>query len=117
LRQYEIWWADLARPAGRCPVMLLSREDAYGYLNKFIAVEITTTIRGIPVEVALGKAEGLSKRCVANFDNLRTIGRSALRQQIGVLGRSRRFEAKRALGYALGWDELTDLESISTRVH
>jgi len=97
--------------------MLLSREDAYGYLNKFIAVEITTTIRGIPIEVVLGKAEGLSKRCVANFDNLRTISRSVLSRRIGILGRPRRSEAKTTLGYALGWDELTDLESISTRVH
>jgi mRNA interferase MazF len=110
LKQYEIWWADLPQPAGRRPVLLLSREDAYSYLNKFVAVEITATIRNIPVEVGLGKNEGLSRRCVANLDNLRTIGRSALSQRIGVLERSRRVEVKRALGYALGWGELIDLD-------
>ena len=51
MRHYEIWWADLPKPAGRCPVMLLSRPDAYGYLNKFIVAEITNRIRGIPVEI------------------------------------------------------------------
>ena len=56
----------------RRPVLLLSREDAYSYLNKFIVVEITTTIRNIPIEVPLGRAEGLAKPCVANCDNLRT---------------------------------------------
>jgi mRNA interferase MazF len=109
LRQYEVWWAELPPPAGRRPVLLLSREDAYSYLNKFLAAEITTTIRSIPVEVSLGKSEGLPSRCVANFDNVRTIRRSALTRQIGVLTRARIAEVKRALGYALGWDELIDV--------
>jgi mRNA interferase MazF len=90
-------------------VLLLSREDAYSYLDKFLAAEITTTIRSIPVEVSLGKSEGLPSRCVANFDNVRTIRRSALTRQIGVLTRARIAEVKRALGYALGWDELIDV--------
>lgn len=106
MNQYEIWWADLPSPAGRRPVMLLSRGDAYGYLNMFIAVEITTTIRNIPIEVRLGKREGLDKPCVANFDNLRTIARSRLVRRAGRLGPQRIREAKRALGYALAWEEL-----------
>ena len=109
MRQYEIWWAELPPSAGRRPVLLLSREDAYTYLNKFLAAEITTTIRGIPVEVSLGKGEGLPARCVANFDNVRTIRQSVLTRRIGILARKRAAEVKRALGYALGWDELIDL--------
>jgi hypothetical protein len=35
MRQYEVWWASLPQPAGRRPVLLLSRNGAYGYLNKF----------------------------------------------------------------------------------
>ena len=109
MRQYEIWWAQLPQHAGRRPVLLLSREDAYNYLNKFLAVEITTNIRGIPVEVSLGKTEGLAQRCVANFDNVRTISRAVLTRRVGALGRSRVVDVKRALGYALGWDELMDI--------
>ena len=109
MKPYEIWWAELPPPAGRRPVLLLSRDDAYGYLNKFIAVEITTRIRGIPVEVGLGKSEGLPVRCVANFDNLRTIRRSAFTRRIGQLAPSRRTDVKRALGYALAWGDLTDI--------
>ena len=58
MRQFEIWWAKLPKPAGRRPVLLLTRDDAYSYLNKFVAAEITTTIRDIPVEVPLGRREG-----------------------------------------------------------
>ena len=71
MRQFEIWWANLPAPAGRRPVLLLSRNDAYQYLGKFVVAEIATTIRAIPVEVRLGSREGLSLPCVANLDNLR----------------------------------------------
>lgn len=63
------------------------RSNSYQYLNKSVAAEITTTIRNIAIEVPLGSREGLSKQCIANFDNLRTVAR----------------------GYALAWDELIDL--------
>ena len=54
MRQFEIWWATFPAPAGRRAVLLLSRNDAYQYLSKFVVAEITTTIRTIPVEVRLG---------------------------------------------------------------
>ena len=28
MKQYEIWWADLPKPAGRRPVLLLNRDDS-----------------------------------------------------------------------------------------
>jgi mRNA interferase MazF len=106
MRQLEIWWAVLPAPAGRRPVLLLTRDDGYSYLNKFIVVEITTTIRNIPVEVSLGRREGLPKPCVANCDNLRTLPRQSLEKRISRLPAARTGEVKRALGYALGWEEL-----------
>ncbi len=109
MKQYEVWWAMLPAPAGRRPVLLISRDSAYDYLNKFLAIEITTTIREIGVEVALGKAEGLPQNCVANCDNVRTIARSALVKRIGQLTPRRHDEMKRALGHALGWDELIEI--------
>jgi len=109
MRQFEIWWANLPKPAGRRPVLLLSRDDAYSYLNKFVVAEITTTIRDIPVEVPLGRREGLGKQCVANCDNLRTVPRELLSERISRLPAHRSAEVKRAVGYAFGWNELTDL--------
>jgi mRNA interferase MazF len=106
VKQYEVWWASLAPPAGKRPVLLLSRDQAYSYLNKFVVVEITSRVRQIAVEVPLGRSEGLSRRCVANCDNIRTVPRSALTERIGRLAPSRCPELKRALGHALGWDEL-----------
>jgi len=108
VKQYEIWWAELPKPAGRRPVLLLSRDDAYDVLNKFIAAEITATIRHIPIEVPLGKGEGMSKPCVVNCDNLRTISRVHLVERISRIPERRILEVKRALGYALAWEELIE---------
>ena len=110
MKQYEVWWADLHDPAGRRPVLLLSRNDAYEYLSKFVAAEVTSTVRHIASEVELGVEEGLPRACVANCDNLRVVPKSALTAKAGQLARERHVEVKRAVGAALGWRELTDLD-------
>jgi mRNA interferase MazF len=106
LKQYEIWWARLQQPVGRRHVLLLSRNSASTVLNKVIEAELTSTIRDIPVEVRLGPREGLSRRSVANLDNVHAVALSDLASRIGVLSASRVSELKRALGYALDWPEL-----------
>jgi len=106
LTQYELWWAQMPEPVGRRPVLLLSLDSAYEYLNRFIVVEVTSTIRDIPVELSLGPAEGLPRRSVANFDNVHVVPRSRLVSRIGSLRPARIVEVKRAVGYALGWPEL-----------
>lgn len=79
------------------------------YLNKLIAVEVTTTIRGIPQEILLGEEEGMPAASVACFDNLHVVGRNVLEARIGRLARGREVEVKRALGFALSWPELVTL--------
>ena len=107
MKQYEIWWAELPEPVGTRPVLLLSRDGAYQYLSRVLAVEVTSHRRGIPQEIELGAREGLPRHCVANFDNLRAVPKQALRTCAGQLSSRRVAEAKRALGHALGWVELT----------
>jgi mRNA-degrading endonuclease toxin of MazEF toxin-antitoxin module len=106
VKQYEIWWPDLPKPAGSCPVLLLSRDDAYAVLKKFVAAEITATVRHIPIEVPLRSIEGMSKPCVVNCDNLRTISKVHLVKKISKLSKKRIHEVKRAVGYDLAWEEL-----------
>jgi mRNA interferase MazF len=104
--QFEIRWAHLPQPIGRRPVLLLTRSPAFGYLNKVIVAEITSTRRGIPQEVPLGRADGLSRDSVANLDNVHVVPKSALGDRLGRLATARAREVKRALGYALDWPEL-----------
>ena len=109
MKQYEIWWATLPEPIGTRPVLLLSRDRAYAYLERVIVVEVTSRAYGIPQEIALGAREGLPRRCVARFDNLTSIYKRHLRQRLGKLAAARHVEAKRAIGYALQWPELVTL--------
>lgn len=107
--QFSIWWAVLPAPVDRRPVLLLGRTSSFNYLKRVLVVEVTTTVRGIPQEVKLGKREGLARACVANLDALRTIPVSVLESSIGMLAARRHDEVKRALGHALHWPELTSL--------
>jgi mRNA-degrading endonuclease toxin of MazEF toxin-antitoxin module len=106
MTQYEIRWANLPAPVGRQPVLLLTRGTAYAYLNKVIVAEVTTTIRGIPEEVAVSAREGLSRPSVVNLDNIHVVPTVLLGDLIGRLPQRRTREVKRALGYALDWPEL-----------
>jgi mRNA interferase MazF len=98
--------ASLPEPAGRRQVLPLSRNEAYSYPNKFVAVEVTSTIRRIAVEVSLGHSEAHPRICVAICNNIRTVPHSFLTKHIGQLPPRRHAEANRTLGHALAYDEL-----------
>lgn len=46
---------------------------------------VTTTIRGLSTEVALGRANGLDSPCAVSCDNIVTVPKSTLGRQIGFL--------------------------------
>ena len=69
---------------------------------------MTTTIRQIPVEVPLGRAEGLPRPSVASLDNVHAVAIKRLREKIGQLDADRAAEVERAMGYALDIPRLKD---------
>ena len=85
MQRGEVWWAELPLPLGRRPVVLLSRDEAYSVRNAVTVAEVTSTIRGIPVEVELGPEEGLPKKCVVNLDTIVTIRKDSLIERIVLL--------------------------------
>jgi mRNA interferase MazF len=66
-------------------VVLLSRDEAYAVRNAVTVAEVTTTIRGIPVEVELGPEDGLPKKCVVNLDTIVTIRKDLLVERLAIL--------------------------------
>ncbi len=102
MRRGEIWWAELPPPAGRRPVVLLSRDEAYSVRELVTVAPITTLVRRIPTEVSLGRADGLPRRCVANLDTITTIPKRMLSERLAVLSPVRRAAVERALRFALG---------------
>ena len=104
MRRGEIYWVDFPAPVGRRPAVLVSREESYSVRSRCIVVPLTRTVRGIPTEVRLGPADGLSKTGVANADEIVTIPRTLLRERITALTSPRIVELDRALTFALGLD-------------
>ena len=97
----EIWWAKLPPPVGRRPVLLLSRNEAYTVRNAVTVAEVTTTIRGIPVEVPLKQEDGMPKPCVVNLDKLATIRKDLLETRITMLSDEKTALVNKALKFAL----------------
>ena len=102
MRRGEIWWAELPAPAGRRPVVLLSRNEAYVVRELVTIAPVTTRMRRIPTEVPLGPAEGLRKACAVNLDTITTIPRQTLTQAIGTLPADKLAAVEQALAFALG---------------
>jgi mRNA interferase MazF len=102
MKRGEIWWARLALPAGRRPVALVSRNAAYMIRSSVTVAEISTVVRAIPSEVALGVRDGMPKPCVINTDNLVTIPKALLEAHIASLSKARLEQLDVALQFSLG---------------
>jgi len=101
MRKGEVWWAKLPPPLGHRPVVLLSRDEAYTVRSAISVAEVTTRIRGIPVEVVLGPEDGLPKRCVANLDTIVTIRKELLIERITILRNEKVEQIDAAIKFAL----------------
>jgi mRNA interferase MazF len=80
MRPIHVARLDKARP-----VLVLTRELVRPHLASVTVAPITTTIRGLSTEVAVGAENGLAGASVVSCDNLVTIPKDALGEQIGVL--------------------------------
>ena len=97
----EVWWADLPKPVGRRPVVILSRNRAIQVRDYVTVAEVTTTIRHIPVEVKLGLEDGLPKMCVANLDVINTVPKKLLSERVAILKPSKMKSVEEALKFAI----------------
>src|SRR4030043_44143 len=102
MKRGEIWWAELEPLAGRRPVVLLSRDEAYAIRSLVIVAPITTRIRHIPSEVLLGTNDGLPRDCVANLDTITTIPKDCLHSRLITLNTQKLKEIDAAIRFALG---------------
>jgi mRNA interferase MazF len=82
-------------------VALLSRDEAYAVRNAVTVAEVTSTIRGIPVEVELGPDDGLPKKCVVNLDTIVTIRKDLLIERIAILRDEKIEQLNSAIKFAL----------------
>jgi mRNA interferase MazF len=102
MKHCEIWWAEVDPPAGRRPVLLLSRDQAYSVRVLITVAPVTARVRHISAEVPLGLEDGLPKPCVINLDTIITIARMSLRDRLATLSAEKQKAVEAALHFALG---------------
>lgn len=75
----------LARLDKTRPALVLTRAIAIPHLRWVTVAPITSTVRGIGVEVPVGPENGIDHEAVVNLDNVATIPVTDLGRQIGRL--------------------------------
>jgi mRNA interferase MazF len=85
-------------------VLVLTRSSAIPYLSRATVAPITSTIRGVPSEVALGPEDGMKQPCAVNLHNLMTVSQANLGRRVAELEPRRMREVCAALAFALGCD-------------
>jgi len=86
------------------PVLVLTRSSAIDYLSRVTVAPITSTIRGVPSEVALGPDDGMKQPCAVNLHNVMTVNQANLGRRVAELSPLRMRQVCSALAFALGCD-------------
>ena len=85
-------------------MLLLSRHEVYRIRSAVTIAPVTTTVRGIPVEVPLGPEDGMQQPCVVNMDDIGTFKKNRLLRRITELSAEKMAAVARAIKFALDLD-------------
>jgi mRNA-degrading endonuclease toxin of MazEF toxin-antitoxin module len=97
----EVWLAQVGRK--RRPVLVLTRSEVLDVRELVTVVEITTSVRGLAVEVPIDyTAVGLDQPSVVNCDGLHTVPQTSLTSHVGSVSDGTLSEVCSAISYALG---------------
>lgn len=99
-RRGEVWWGEIEN-VGRRPFLVMTRSAAIPVLHNLLAAPITRSVRNLPTELPLGRADGMPTECAASFDNLRVVPKAYLVDRQCALNAGRMIEACEALRAAV----------------
>ncbi|MBW1642093.1 MAG: type II toxin-antitoxin system PemK/MazF family toxin [Deltaproteobacteria bacterium] len=101
MKHGEIHWYKLAHPDKKRPVLILTRNSVLEYLGEITIAPITSTVRNIPSEVSLSKADGMPRDCAVNCDHLQTVSKIKIGSLITSLPQVKMAEVGQAIRFAL----------------
>ena len=101
----EIWLYTFNPPNKRRPVVVLSPPEAIDLLDTVMVAPITSTVRGVPSEVAVGVDEGLRWASAVNLDHVETVDQHGLKHFVGSLDAAKMGQVHRALTIATGYSD------------
>jgi mRNA interferase MazF len=103
MKRGDLRWYVFSRPDKKRPVLILTRDSALEFLGEITVAPITTTIRDIPSEVLLTKADGMPRDCAVNLDHLQTVSKRKIGSLIATLSSSKMQQMRPCLLFALGF--------------
>ena len=98
----EVYLCSFSAPDKQRPVLVLTRSSVIGHLGTVTVAPITSTIRGVPSEVALDSHDGMKGPCAANLHNAVTIRQDRLVRRVASLSAARMQEVCLSLRFSLG---------------
>lgn len=101
MKHGEIRWYKLVQPDKKRPVLILTRDSVLEYLGEVTVAPITSTVRNIPSEVFLSKADGMPRNCAVNCDHLQTVSKGKIGSLITALPPAKMVDVGRAIRFAL----------------
>ncbi len=96
----EIWLAQVGRKSR--PVLILTRPEVIDVRALVTVAEITSSARGLAVEVPVDPDAGLERPSVINCDGLHTVAQSSLTSRVGEASETTMNQVCQAIAYALG---------------
>ncbi len=103
MKRGEVRWYRFSRPDKKRPVVILTRDSALEFLGEVTVAPITSTIRDIPSEVLLTKADGMLQDCAVNLDHIQTVSNGKIGSLITTLSPRKILELRSSLLFALGF--------------
>jgi len=101
IKRGQVRWYKFATPDKRRPVVVLTRDSIIEYLGEVTVAPITSTIRDIPTEVVLSKADGVPKDCAVNCDHIQTVAKGKIGPIITTLAADKLEQLRNAIAFAL----------------
>ena len=101
MKHGEIRWYKFVKPDKKRPVLILTRDSVLDYLGGITVAPITSTVRDIPSEVFLSKADGMPRDCAVNCDHLQTVSKGKIGSLITSLPPGKMVDVGLAIHFAL----------------
>jgi mRNA interferase MazF len=101
MKHGDIRWYKFVRQDKKRPVLILTRDSVLEYLNEVTIAPITSTVRNIPSEVFLTKADGMLRDCAVNCDHLQTVPKGKIGPLITSLLPAKMGDVGQAIRFAL----------------
>ncbi len=102
MRRGEVWLAQVGRKLR--PVVVVTRDEVLDVRFNVTVAEITTTVRGLTVEVTVDPDCGIEQASVVNCDGLHTVSQRRLTKRLGSVDDDTLGRICEGLTAALGCD-------------